>query len=238
MSSTSHGHAAARPRVAVIIPVLNESEVIGRVLDEVPRALVDRVLVVDSGSTDDTAAVARAHGAEVVPAPRGYGAACWAGFEAAADCDLLVYLDGDYSDPPAELERLLEPLRSGRADLVLGCRVYAPGTHPLHARLGNQLVLAIIHLLVGQRFADLPSYKAIRRDRLAGLDMRERTYGWTTELLVKAARQRLRIVELPVGYRERGGGRSKVSGTIRGTLGAGYKLVSTAVRYARAPGEG
>jgi rSAM/selenodomain-associated transferase 1 len=223
-------------RVALIIPVLNEAEIIGRVLDEVPRASVDRLLVVDGGSTDETRAVAAMHDAEVIrQAERGYGAACWGGVQAARDCDLLVFLDGDYSDPPADLERLLEPLRAGTADLVLGCRDFAPGALPLHARLGNKLVLAIIRLLVGCSFADLPSYKAIRSDRLADLDMQERTYGWTTEMVVKAARRGFRIAEIRVGYRERGGGRSKVSGTIRGTLGAGYKLISTAVRCARAP---
>ena len=225
----------SRLRAAVIIPVLNEAEVIGRVLDEVPREQVDRVLVVDGGSTDETIVVAKRHGAEVVKQSEpGYGAACWAGFQSASDCDLLVFLDGDYSDPPSEIARVLAPVRNGQADLVLGCRAFAPGTHPVHARLGNQLVLLIVRALVGQSFSDLPSFKAISSACLTGLDMRERTYGWTTEMIVKAARQRLRIVEASVHYRERGGGRSKVSGTIRGTLGAGYKLITTAVRCARA----
>jgi rSAM/selenodomain-associated transferase 1 len=228
--------SAERQRVALIIPVWNEAEVIGRVLDEVPLELVDRLIVVDGGSSDETGAVAASHGAEVVvQSRRGYGAACWEGAQAAADCELLVWLDGDYSDPPADLGRLLEPLRSGRADLVLGCRDVAPGALPLHARLGNQLVLGIIRLLLGQRFSDLPSFKAIRAEALVALSLEERTYGWTTEMIVKAARQGLRIAEVRVGYRERGGGRSKVSGTVRGTVGAGYKLITTAVRSARAP---
>jgi hypothetical protein len=129
----------------------------------------------------------------------------------------------------------LGPLREGRADLVLGCRRFAPGALPAHARLGNALVLGIIRLLTGHAFRDLPSYKAIRRECLEALEMRELTYGWTTEMIVKAGRIGLRIEQVEVGYRERGGGRSKVSGTIRGTLGAGYKLITTAVRCARMP---
>ena len=223
-------------RVALIVPVWNEAEIIGSVLDEVPRASVDRLLVVDAGSGDATREIAAARGAEVlIQAERVYGAACRTGVQAAGDCDLLAFVDGDYSDPPALLERLLEPLRRGRADLVLGCRAFAPGSLPLHARLGNRLVLKIVALLVGRRFRDLPSYKAIRADALASLGMRERTYGWTTEMIVKAARRGLRIEEVWIPYRQRGGGRSKVSGTLRGTVAAGYSLIATALRYARGP---
>jgi glycosyltransferase involved in cell wall biosynthesis len=220
----------------LIVPVWNEAEIIGRVLDEVPRTLVDRLLVVDGGSDDRTREIAAARGAEVlIQAERGYGAACRTGVQAAADCHLLAFLDGDYSDPPALLGRLLEPIRAGRADLVLGCRAFAPGSLPLHARLGNRLVLKIVETLIGRRFHDLPSFKAIRAEALASLGMRERTYGWTTEMIVKAARRGLRIEDVWIPYRERGGGRSKVSGTLRGSLGAGYKLVTTALRYARGP---
>lgn len=223
-------------RVALIVPVWNEAEIIGRVLDEVPRAQVDRLIVVDGHSTDATREIAADRGAEVVlQGARGYGEACWSGVRAAADCDVVAFLDGDYSDPPAELGRLLEPLRADRADLVLGCRDFAPGALPLHARLGNRLVLELIRWLVGRRFDDLPSFKAIRLDALEALDLRERTYGWTTEMIVKAARWGLRIEQIRVGYRERGGGRSKVSGTVRGTVGAGTKLITTALRCARAP---
>jgi glycosyltransferase involved in cell wall biosynthesis len=220
----------------LIVPVWNEAETIGRVLDEVPRGLVDRLLVVDGGSRDATRDIAAARGAEVlVQSERGYGAACQTGVQAASDCGVLAFLDGDYSDPPALLERVLEPIRAGRADLVLGCRVFAPGSLPLHARLGNRLVLWIVETLVGQRFGDLPSFKAIGAEALAALGMRERTYGWTTEMIVKAARRGLRVEEVWIPYRERGGGRSKVSGTLRGTLAAGYKLIATAVRYGRGP---
>ena len=218
------------------MPVWNEAEIIGPVLDEVPRHLVDRLIVVDGGSRDATREIAAARGAEVViQAERGYGAACWTGAQLASDCDVLVFLDGDYSDPPAELPRVLEPIRSGQADLALGCRVFEPGALPLHARLGNLLVLKLVGILIGRRFSDLPSFKAIRADGLAALGLRERTYGWTTEMIVKAARRGLRIAEVRIPYRERGGGRSKVSGTLRGTVGAGYKLITTAVRCARDP---
>lgn len=226
---------SAPPTVIAIVPVWNEAEVIGRVLDEIPRQVVDRVIVVDGGSTDGTTEEAARHGAEVVrQRRRGYGAACAEGALAAGE-GILVFFDGDYSDPPAEIPRLVGPIRAGQAHLVLGCRDFqrAPEALPVHARLGNRVVVGLIDLLTGRRVADLPSFKAIRSDRLAGLDMREMTYGWTTEMIVKAVRAGLSIEQVRVGYRPRGGGRSKVSGTVRGTLGAGYKLLTTAVRYAR-----
>jgi glycosyltransferase involved in cell wall biosynthesis len=224
-----------RPAVIAIVPVWNEAEVIGRVLDEVPRDVVDRVVVVDGGSTDGTGELAARHGAEVVQQRRrGYGAACAEGARAAGE-GVLVFFDGDYSDPPAETGRVVGPILRCEADLVLGCRDFrrAPEALPIHARLGNRAVARLIGLLTGRRLADLPSFKAIRSDRLVRLEMREMTYGWTTEMIVKAARAGFRIEQVRVGYRPRGGGRSKVSGTVRGTIGAGYKLVTTAVRYAR-----
>ena len=229
------GTAAARSAVVAIVPVWNEAEVIGRVLDEVPRDVVDRVIVVDGGSSDGTPEIAARHGAEVVEQRRrGYGAACWEGARAAGE-GILVFFDGDYSDPPAEIGRVIGPITRGEAELVLGSRDFrdAPGALPLHARLGNHAVARLIGVLTGRWLVDLPSFKAIRSERLALLDMREMTYGWTTEMIVKAARAELRIEQVPVAYRARGGGRSKVSGTVRGTVGAGYKLVTTAIRYAR-----
>ena len=231
---------------ALVIPAWNEAEAIGAVLSEVPPSTVDRVLVVVGGPGDPTASVARAHGAEVlVPSRTGYGAACWTGAAAAlgAGADVVVFMDGDYSDPPAELRRVLEPIRAGQADLVLGCRELAhhPEALPRHARLGNQLVLGVLRVLLGGRsFADLPSFKAIRGDALRRLEMREATYGWSIEMLVKAARADLRIAEVAVTYRPRLGGRSKVSGSLRGTLGAAWKLGSCAVAYAgwRPTGDG
>jgi glycosyltransferase involved in cell wall biosynthesis len=223
--------------VALIIPVWNEEAVIGRVLAEIPPGVVGRVIVVDGGSRDRTVAVARAGGAEVVVQQRpGYGAACATGAAAAGPVDLLVFLDGDYSDPPARIPDLLAPLLAGEADLVLGSRVLGGmerGALPAQAVLGNRLVTTLIRLLYRRRLTDLPSFKAIRRETLAGFAMQEFTYGWTTEMIVKALRLNARVVEVGVPYRARGGGRSKVSGAVKGTLLAGYRLIATTLRYAR-----
>jgi glycosyltransferase involved in cell wall biosynthesis len=222
---------------ALIIPVWNEEPVIGRVLAEVPPGLVDVIIAVDGGSHDRTVEVARAAGAVVVAqARRGYGAACAAGVAAAGQADILVFLDGDYSDPPASLAAVLAPLQVGQADLVLGSRTLAGmerGALPPQAVWGNRMVLALIALLYRRRLSDLPSFKAIRRATLDSFAMQEMTYGWTTEMIVKALRQRSHIIEVGVPYRARGGGQSKVSGTLKGTLRAGYGLVATVLRYQR-----
>ena len=252
------------PGPALVIPAWNEPETIGAVLDEVPPNTVGRVYVVVGDVADPTADAARAAalrrtGADVqvlVPSRRGYGAACWTGAQAALrdGAELVAFLDGDYSDPPAELPRVLAPVLAGQADLVLGCRgphaAGRPGSRwspaarrssagsaggsalPLHARLGNALVLGALRLLLGRAFADLPSFKAVRADALRRLDMHEMTYGWTVEMLVKAARAELRISEVEVAYRRRLAGRSKVSGSWRGTLGAAWKLCTCAIGYA------
>ncbi len=223
--------------IALIIPVWNEEAVIGRVLAEVPPGSVDRVIVVDGGSRDRTVEVARAAGATVVTQRRrGYGAACHEGAAAADLADILVFLDGDYSDPPALIPALLAPIQAGRADLVLGSRVLGGmerGALPPQAVLGNRLVTALIALLYRRRLTDLPSFKAVRRTWLERFAMQELTYGWTTEMVVKAIRTGCRIIEVPVPYRRRGGGQSKVAGTVRGTVLAAYHLLATALRYAR-----
>jgi glycosyltransferase involved in cell wall biosynthesis len=222
--------------VALVVPAWNEAANVGAVLSEVPPEAVRHVFVVCGGSTDGTDDIARAHGATVLsPTRRGYGAACWAGVEAArgAGADVVAFLDGDYSDPPGELPRVLAPILAGDAELVLGSRdrIGQASALPLHARLGNETVLAALRVLLGRRLADLPSCKAIRLDAIDRLDMREMTYGWTTELIVKSVRAGLRIQEVPVSYRPRLGGQSKVSGTLQGTLGAAWKLCSCALRY-------
>ncbi|MBI2369987.1 MAG: glycosyltransferase family 2 protein [Deltaproteobacteria bacterium] len=230
------GRTAPRAaRVALVIPALNEEAAIAKVLAEVPAEAVDETIVVDNGSTDRTAEVARAAGARVVrEAARGYGAACLAGIQAAGPADVLVFLDGDYSDPPAEIPAVLGPVLSGSADLTLGSRTRGPrepGALPAHARLGNQLVLLVVRLLYGVRLSDFGSFRAIRREALESLGMEQRTYGWPIEMVVKAARRGLRIREVPIPYRRRIG-KSKVAGTVRGSLLAGYHLLATALRYA------
>src|SRR5712692_509533 len=226
-----------RTEVTLVIPAWNEAEAIGAVLDEVPHDLVDQVLVVVGGPTDPTAAAARAHGARVlVQREPGYGAACWTGAEVALTdgAQVVAFLDGDYADPPADLARVLAPLIEARADLVLGCRNLRrfPDALPLHARFGNRLVLLLLRALLDVRFGDLPSFKAIRADALRAMDMREMTYGWTVEMLVKAARVRLRIEEVEVEYRPRLGGRSKVGGSVSGSLRAASTLLGCALAYA------
>jgi glycosyltransferase involved in cell wall biosynthesis len=231
-------------RVALVIPAWNEADAIGAVLDEVPPDTVDQVLVVVGDASDPTAAVARGRGARVlVPHARGYGAACWTGAQAALteDASVIAFLDGDHADPPAALPRLLAPIAEDRADLVLGCRDLRrfPDALPAHARLGNRLVLQVLRIFLRGHppFTDLPSFKIIRADALRALRMREMTYGWTIEMLAKAARAGLRIEEVRVEYRPRLGGRSKVAGSIGGSLAAACKLLGCAYAYASSPCE-
>ena len=224
-------------KIAVIIPALNEEESIAHVIAEVPRDLVQEIVVVDNGSTDRTAEVARSAGAEVVREERqGYGYACAAGVASAGDrFDVIVFMDGDGSDDASQMRALVEPIERGQADLVLGSRVLGTAVRGAllpHQRLGNALTTALVRLLYGRRLTDLPPLKAIRRSLLVELGMREMTYGWTVEMIVKSARRGGRIVEIPVPARARIGGQSKVSGTIRGTILAAYYLLRTTIKYA------
>jgi glycosyltransferase involved in cell wall biosynthesis len=224
--------SAQATRVDAIIPALNEVSAVGQVLDAIPRPLVRRVIVADNGSTDDTARVAREHGALVVLEPRrGYGAACLKGIEALRDDppDVVLFLDADLSDDPTEAARVLAPILEGSADLVIGSRVLGtpdPGALAPHARFGNWLATRLLFLLYGARYTDLGPFRAIRYPSLLLLEMRDRDFGWTVEMQVKAARRGLRHTEVPVRYRRRTG-RSKISGTLGGSVRAGVKILGT-----------
>ncbi|MBI2104385.1 MAG: glycosyltransferase family 2 protein [Candidatus Omnitrophica bacterium] len=225
-------------QVGIIIPARNEASALGRVLAEIPRALVRETIVVDNGSTDGTAAVARQGGARVVTEPiPGYGRACLAGLSALSpSVDVVVFLDGDHSDDVAELPMLLAPIARGEADVVIGSRVSRaePGSLMLQQRLGNRLACWLIQRCFGVRYTDLGPFRAIRRRALESLDMQDRTYGWTVEMQAKAAARGLKIAEIPVRYRPRIG-RSKISGTLQGTVQAGIAILSTIIRVALQP---
>ena len=223
--------------MAAIVPAWNEAAAIGPVVRAIPRDLVDVVIVVDGGSADGTAEVARAAGARVVGQDRpGYGAACAAGVRAAmvGGAELLVFLDGDYADDPADLPRVLAPVLTDRADLVLGTRLERRerGALPPHQVAGNRVAVLLIRLLYRRRLRDIGSFRAIRADRLAVLGMSHPTYGWPVEMVVKALRRSYRVVEVPIHYRKRIG-RAKVGGTFKGSALAGYHMLRTILGYAR-----
>lgn len=221
-------------RVSVIIPTHNEAQAIARVLADIPQDLVTEVIVVDSNSTDGTPGIAAERGARVVHEPRrGYGRACLTGLEAATSPDVVVFLDGDYSDHPAELPLLLAPIVEGRADIVIGSRLHGRGSDgalPRHQVLGNRIAAAMIRLLYHLNISDLGPFRAARTDVLAALALEETTYGWAVEMVLKGAIAGYRVLEVPVSYRPRIG-KSKISGTLKGTVGAGWFIISLILRY-------
>jgi len=221
-------------RVSLIIPALNEAECLGPLLAEVPVRLIDQLIVVDNGSTDITSQVARAAGAIVIQEPRrGYGFACAAG-TAIAEGKLLVFMDGDGSFVPGELPNLLAPLDQDEADLVLGSRMLNNSQRivmPSHQRFGNHLFTWLLRQRYGLALTDLGPFRAIRQELLVALDMQEHTYGWPLEMIIKTARRRNPIVELPITYRPRLAGQSKVSGTLRGTILTAYRYFRVMLRY-------
>jgi glycosyltransferase involved in cell wall biosynthesis len=221
-------------RVSVIIPTHNEAQAIGRVLAELPSDLVSEVIVVDSNSTDGTPKIAADMGALVVNEPRrGYGRACLTGLANANNPDVVVFLDGDYSDRPSELPILLAPIIHGKADITLGSRLgpqRISGALPWHQSFGNRLAATLINLLYGQKISDLGPFRAGRADVINALALEEPTYGWAVEMILKGALAGFRIVEVPVSYHPRIG-KSKISGTLKGTIGATWFILSLIVRY-------
>ena len=221
------------PRVTAVVPTLNEGETVPGVLREFPAGVVDEVIVVDGGSQDGTVQAAERAGARVVEeARRGYGRACATG-AAATDSGVIVFLDGDGSDDPAALRDVLRPILDGDAALVLGARRHPePGALELHQRLGNGLVALLVRSIYGVSVHDVPPMRAIRRDALTELELREMTYGWPTEMLVKAARAGLPIVEVTVPCRARRGGESKIAGRAVPSAKAGARMLAVVARYA------
>lgn len=230
--------SSSNESTALIIPALNEAESLRLLLPELAASGLDHIIVVDNQSTDDTAAVASRLGAHVVhEQKRGYGRACWRGFQAASTlgADIVVFMDGDGSDDPADLPAMLAPVLDGNADLVMGSRVTRraeAGSIPIQARLGNWIVSRLLNLLYRTTLYDIGSFRVIRRAALQKLQMREMTFGWPVEMLVKAARARYRIVEVSLHYRRRKAGRSKVAGTLVGSVRAAWSMLHTTFRYA------
>ena len=221
-------------RVSVVIPTHNEAQSIALVLADLPSDLATEVIVVDSNSTDGTPEIAAKMGARVIQEPsRGYGRACLTGLAAANSPDVVVFLDGDYSDRPSELPILLAPIIEGAADITLGSRLHgrdSAGALPWHQAFGNRLAANLIKLLYGLNISDLGPFRAGRAHVLRALALEETTYGWAVEMILKGTLAGFRVVEVPVSYYPRIG-KSKISGTLKGTIGAGWFILSLIVRY-------
>lgn len=235
--NATDGPTPLKPFISVVIPALNEEAAIEGVVRAVPLGIADDVIVVDNGSDDLTAERARHAGARVVSEPRrGYGRACQAGINSLApEAQIVVFLDGDGSDCPELMWRLVEPLINGTNDFVIGSRTRGnrePGSMNFQQVFAGRAAGFLMRALYGVRYTDMCPFRAIRRDALERLNMREETYGWNLEMQMRAARAGLQILEVPVDHRRRAGGRSKVSGTLRGTTMAGARILVTAARVA------
>jgi glycosyltransferase involved in cell wall biosynthesis len=224
--------------INLIIPAYNEEQSIGLVLKDIPAGLVTKVIVVNNNSTDDTVAVAEKGGAIVLTeTQRGYGKACLTGLEYVRQqggCDIVVFIDGDYSDHPEEMHQILAPILNNTADMVIGCRVKSKrdaGSMTPQQVFGNWLAVFLISLLFRHRYTDLGPFRAITWQALEKINMQDTNYGWTVEMQVKAVKLKLRCADVPVSYRRRIGV-SKISGTIKGTILAGYKIIKTIFKYA------
>jgi glycosyltransferase involved in cell wall biosynthesis len=225
-------------KISVIIPTLNEEKNIGAVLDKIPSALVDEVLVVDGGSKDRTASIAKERGAVLIEeARRGYGFACAAGAFASTS-DVLVFMDADGADDPSHIKELIQPILDSEMDMVLGSRLGGSidaGAMNWHQYFGNWLSARLFNLFYGLQISDLSPFRAVDRKKLLDLQMQEMTFGWPTEMIAKAARMKWRICEIPVDYHPRQGGESKISGTLRGTVLAAFFILRTIMRYRKDP---
>ena len=221
-------------RISIIIPAYNEESSIGLVLDALPQEKLHEIIVVDNGSTDATARVAEEHGARVVKEPRkGYGSACLKGIDELDAPDIVVFIDGDFSDFPEEIVLLISPIETGEEDFVLGSRMILPKSQLAllpQARYGNRLAVFLIKLFFKHEFTDLGPFRAIRYSSLMSIGMKDMDFGWTVEMQIKAVRNGLRIREVPVNYRKRIG-ISKITGTFLGTFRAGIKIIYTIFKY-------
>ncbi len=228
----------SKPIVKVIIPAFNEQNAVGLVIDEIPRSLIDEIIVIDNGSTDDTWKIAKEKGATVLKEEiKGYGKACLKGLSYVAESnqkpEVIVFLDGDHSDYPEEMEKLVAPILNNEADFVIGSRALGnreTGSMTVPQVFGNWLATSLIRLFYGASFTDLGPFRAIKYQKLVDLQMEDTSYGWTVEMQLKAAKNGLRSIEVPVPYRKRIGF-SKISGTVSGTIMAGYKIIWTIFKY-------
>ena len=225
--------------IVVIIPAFNEENAVGKVVSEIPKQLVSEVIVVNNNSTDQTSKAALAESATVLFEPtKGYGMACLKGMDYLANTrkeptDVVVFLDADYSDYPEQMIEMVKPIQENQADLVIGSRALGKregGSMTIQQVFGNWLATSLMHWFYGHKFTDLGPFRAIRYSSLLALDMQDKTYGWTVEMQVKALKQKLRCEEMPVDYRNRIGF-SKISGTVKGTILAGYKIITTIFKY-------
>jgi glycosyltransferase involved in cell wall biosynthesis len=223
------------PKISVIIPALNEEESIGQVLNDIPGEIVEEVIVVDNGSSDNTVTVSKGLGANVILEPlKGYGAACLRGISILKqDTDIVVFLDADYSDYPQDLHTVVKPIIDDDAEMVIGSRMSGArekGALLPQAIFGNKLATFLIRLFWGFKYTDLGPFRAIKYRDLLALNMTDKNFGWTVEMQIKALKKRLRIVEVPVRYRKRIG-KSKITGTFSGTVRAGVKIIYTIFKY-------
>jgi glycosyltransferase involved in cell wall biosynthesis len=235
LTTPAHDEVASEPRVTLIIPTLDEEDSIGPVIARIPRELVGRVIVADGGSRDATVPRARAAGAEVIAPGRGYGRACMAAALVAESSDILLFMDGDGADDPSALPQLVKPIADGAYDFVIGSRARgsrAPGSIAWHQLAAGRLAGLGMRLLYGVRYTDMCALRAIPRQKLLELGMREFTYGWNIEMQMRAAAAGLRVLELPVDYQCRIGGRSKVAGHLLGSIKAGARIIATFARVA------